>query len=78
MLIMRLSNGKYYACLLLTLCVVGCGNNAGNKESDAGSAISGLFGPSETEKANSKKRNDQVQQLQNQAQQMQKDRMGSY
>lgn len=75
---MRLSNGKYFTCLLLALCVLGCGNNAGNKESDAGSAISGLFGPSETEKANSKKRNDQIQQLQNQAQQAQKDRLGSY
>ncbi len=73
---MRLSNGKYYACLLLALFVGGCGNS-GNKE-DAGSAISGLFGPSETEKANSKKRNDQVQQLQNQAQQMQKDRLDTY
>ena len=78
MLTMRLSNGKYYACLLLALCVVGCGNNTGNKESDAGSAISGLFGPSETEKANSKQRKAQAEQLKNQADQMQKDRLDTY
>lgn len=74
---MRILNRKNYVWLLLALFVVGCGDTA-KKESDAGSAISGLFGPSEKEKANSKEREAQNQKLQNQAQQTQKDRLGSY
>ena len=73
---MRILNRKNYAWLLLALFALGCGDT-GNKEG-AGSAISGLFGPSETEKANSKERNAQIQKLQNQAQQTQKDRLRSY
>lgn len=74
---MRLLNWKNYACLLLALFVIGCGD-AGKKESDAGSAISGLFGPSDTEKANSKQREAQIEKLKNQADQAQKDRLDSY
>ena len=73
---MRILKRKNYAWLLLALFALGCGDT-GNKEG-AGSAISGLFGPSETEKANSKERKDQTQKLQNQAQQTQKDRLDSY
>ena len=73
---MFILNRKNYAWLLLALIALGCGDT-GNKES-TGSAISGIFGPSEKEKANSKERNAQIQKLQNQAQQMQKDRLGTY
>lgn len=69
-------NRKNYAWFLVAFIALGCGDT-GNKE-NAGSAIEGLFGPSETEKANSKQRNAQIQELQNQAQQMQKDRLDSY
>jgi hypothetical protein len=73
---MRILNRKNYAWLLFALIALGCGDT-GNKES-AGSAVSGLFGPSETEKANAKEREAQIQKLQNQAQQMQKDRLDTY
>lgn len=69
-------NRKSYAWLMIALIAPGCGDT-GNKEG-AGSAISGLFGPSETEKANSKEREAQIEKLQNQADQMQKDRLDSY
>lgn len=74
---MRISNRKNYVWLLLALFAFGCGNG-GNKEGNAGSAIEGLFGPSDKEKANSKERKDQTQKLQNQADQMQKDRLDTY
>ena len=73
---MRLLNRKNYAWLLLALFALGCGDT-GNKEG-AGSAISGIFEPSEKEKKNSKERDAQAQKLQNQAQQTQKDRLDSY
>lgn len=69
-------NRKNYAWLLVAFIALGCGD-AGNQES-AGSAVSGLFGLSETEKANAKERGAQIQKLQNQVQQMQKDRLDSY
>lgn len=74
---MRLLNRKNYAWVLIALFALGCGDTA-KKDSDAGSAIEGLFGPSEKEKANSKEREAQTQKLQNQAQQIQKDRLDSY
>ena len=69
-------NRKSYAWLILAFIVAGCGNS-GNKQ-NAGSAIEGLFGPSDTEKANAKERDAQTQKLLNQAQQMQKDRLDTY
>lgn len=73
---MRILNKKNYAWLLVAFIAFGCGDT-GNKES-AGSAIEGLFGPSDAENANAKEREAQTQKLQNQAQQMQKDRLDSY
>lgn len=63
--------------LLLAFIALGCGGT-GNQQESAGSAIEGLFGPSEAEQANSKQRDSQTQKLQDQAQQMQKDRLDSY
>lgn len=65
-----------FAWMLMAFMAVGCGNST--DQQNAGSAIEGLFGPSETEKANSKEREAQVEKLKNQADQMQKDRLDSY
>lgn len=73
---MSLLNKKFYVCLLLAVFAAGCGD-AGNKEG-AGSAISGIFGPSEAEKTYSEERKAQIEKSQEQAEQMQKDRLGSY
>lgn len=73
---MRILNRKNFAWLLVAFIAVGCGNS-GDQQS-AGSAIEGLFGPSDAEKANTKEREAQTEKLKNQAQQMQKDRLDSY